>query len=86
MFISLHVGRRDAQRLRRLAHGMPGKDDLSCTIKATVKEAVANAEISKEKEVAETRPRVARSGTGEIRRSQHAHVEKRTADLRSRHH
>jgi hypothetical protein len=37
---------------RNHAHG----DDLSLTIKATVEEAVANAEISKEEEIAETRP------------------------------
>jgi hypothetical protein len=37
------------------------RNDLSRTMKATVKEAAANAEISKEKEIAETCPRVARN-------------------------
>src|SRR5215471_9502005 len=56
------------------------------TIKATVREAVASVEISKEKETAETHSRFARSGTGEIRRSQCSYVEERPTDLRSRHH
>ena len=59
---------------------------IEASLTATVKEAVANVEVSEEKEIAETRPRLARSGTGEIRRSQYAYVEKRTADLRSRYH
>ena len=54
------------------------RNDLPRTIRATLKEAVANAEISQEKEIIQTRPRFARSETGEIRRPQrtydHWHV------------
>jgi hypothetical protein len=56
------------------------------TIKATVREAVANAEISKEKEIAETRSRFAGSGAGEIGRSEYSNVEERPTDVRSRHY
>src|SRR5262249_37357762 len=42
--------------------------------------------IMSEKEITQTRPRVARSGTGEIRRSQHHHIEVRPTNLRSRDH
>src|SRR5262245_12139155 len=50
------------------------------------KEAVANAEISKEKESTETRPSFARSGASEISRSQHTHIKERSTRLRSGDH
>jgi hypothetical protein len=52
---------------------------LAARLRRRSKEAVANAEISKEKENAQTRSRFARSGAGEISRSQHAHIEEQLA-------
>ena len=42
-------------------------------------------QISKEKESAQTRPRLARSGTGKVICPQHTYVEEWPTDLRSRH-
>src|ERR1051325_1886028 len=42
-----------------------------------LKKAVADAKVSKEKESAQTCPRLARSGTGKVRCSQHPYVEER---------